>query len=137
MNTHDDVYVACRRRLTGYARRVGGACFSASAAGPMSSSSALAIEEVVDFAALTQASAARDVDIAMAVAHLGDVARYGAVEFEHALPRRITAFREKAKPARAASMRASIGSEGAHSSASRCPSAFHSNRIFCRRICRG
>jgi D-glycero-alpha-D-manno-heptose 1-phosphate guanylyltransferase len=49
---------------------------------------------VVEFAELRSA-AASDVDLAMAVAELDDVARYGAVDFDATLMRRVTAFREK------------------------------------------
>ncbi|WP_153100735.1 nucleotidyltransferase family protein [Paraburkholderia hayleyella] len=50
---------------------------------------------IVDFADLRAAAASGEADVVMAVARLDDVARYGAVEFDAALPRRVTAFREK------------------------------------------
>ncbi|MFP3644425.1 nucleotidyltransferase family protein [Paraburkholderia sp. SIMBA_054] len=49
---------------------------------------------IVEFAELRSA-AASDVDLAMAVAKLDDVARYGAVDFDATSMRRVTAFREK------------------------------------------
>lgn len=49
---------------------------------------------IVDLAALAAIAAAPEVDLAMAVAELPDVARYGAVEFD-AVSQRVTAFREK------------------------------------------
>ncbi|BCF98065.1 D-glycero-D-manno-heptose 1-phosphate guanosyltransferase [Paraburkholderia sp. PGU19] len=49
---------------------------------------------IVEFADLRSA-AASDVDLAMAVAKLDDVARYGAVDFDATSMRRVTAFREK------------------------------------------
>lgn len=50
---------------------------------------------IVEFAELEAAMSASRADIAMAVAKLDDVARYGAVEFASTPPRRVTAFREK------------------------------------------
>lgn len=50
---------------------------------------------IVEFADLAAVAAESDVDLAMAVAKLDDVARYGAVDFEPTPPRRVTAFREK------------------------------------------
>jgi D-glycero-alpha-D-manno-heptose 1-phosphate guanylyltransferase len=50
---------------------------------------------IVEFAELEAAMNAPQTDIAMAVAQLDDVTRYGAVEFNPAAPRRVTAFREK------------------------------------------
>jgi D-glycero-alpha-D-manno-heptose 1-phosphate guanylyltransferase len=50
---------------------------------------------IVQFAELRLAAAAAEVDLAMAVAKLDDVARYGAVDFDSTPPRRVTAFREK------------------------------------------
>jgi D-glycero-alpha-D-manno-heptose 1-phosphate guanylyltransferase len=49
---------------------------------------------IVEFAELRSATAS-DVDLAMAVAKLDDVARYGAVDFDATSVRRVTAFREK------------------------------------------
>jgi D-glycero-alpha-D-manno-heptose 1-phosphate guanylyltransferase len=50
---------------------------------------------IVDFDDLRAAGASGEADVVMAVAKLDDVARYGAVEFDAAPPRRVTAFREK------------------------------------------
>lgn len=50
---------------------------------------------IVELAELCAASNVPEADVAMAVAHLDDVARYGAVDFDAAPPRRVTAFREK------------------------------------------
>ncbi|ANB71473.1 nucleotidyl transferase [Paraburkholderia phytofirmans OLGA172] len=50
---------------------------------------------IVDFDDLRAAGASGEADVVMAVAKLDDVARYGAVDFDAAPPRRATAFREK------------------------------------------
>ena len=50
---------------------------------------------IVEFAELSSAAAVPGADLVMAVAKLDDVARYGAVDFDTAPPRRVTAFREK------------------------------------------
>lgn len=50
---------------------------------------------IVEIADLEGAMNAPQTDVAMAVAKLDDVTRYGAVEFSSAAPRRVTAFREK------------------------------------------